>query len=60
MAIMLKVSKGFLYITSACPRCARVLAELESVIDLIIILFGKKEILKFVKKERKVVKGRIF
>ena len=33
-------------ITSVFPRCAQVLAESESVIDLIIILFGREEILK--------------
>ena len=34
--------------TSAFPRCAQVLAESESVIDLIIILFGREEILKVI------------
>ena len=53
-------TKKFIFSTSAFPRCARVLAESESVIDLIIILFRREEILIFffflVKKERKVVK----
>ena len=34
--------------TSAFPCCTQVLAESESVIDLIIILFGREEILKVI------------